>query len=68
MLIFVFICKGIEEKGAIWAAIGGIFSNFFPDLFREGGDFWRDFGAEMEFGGDIWGPGGPDRALRARAS
>ena len=57
MLIFVFICKGIEEKGAIWANIGRILSDFsriFPGM---GGDFWRDFGAEMEFGGEIWGPG-----------
>ena len=53
MLIFVFICKGIEEKGAIWANIGRILSDFS----REGGDFWRDFGAEMEFGGEIWGAG-----------
>ena len=30
---------------------------FFPGLSREEGDFWRDFGAEMEFGGEIWGAG-----------
>ena len=52
MLIFVFICKGTEEKGAIWANIGRILSDFS----REGGDFWRDFDAEMGFGEEIWGP------------
>ena len=26
----------------------------FSDFSREGGDFWRDFDAEMEFGGEIW--------------
>ena len=64
MLIFVFICKGIEEKGAIWANIGRILSDFS----REEGDFWRDFWAGKAAGGEIWGPGGRHRALRARAS
>ena len=57
MLIFVFICKGTEEKGAIWAAIGRILSDFSRVFLGRKGIFGRDFGAEMEFGGEIWGPG-----------
>ena len=67
MLIFVFICKEMRKKGAIWAAVGGFF-RIFPGLSREEGDFGRDFDAEMEFGEEIWGPGGRDRGLRALAS
>ena len=67
MLIFVFICKEMRERGAIWAAVGGFF-RIFPGLSREEGDFWRDFWAEKAAGGEIWGPGGRHRALRARTS
>ena len=43
----------MREKGAIWANIGRILSYFS----REGGDFWRDFGAGKAAGGEIWGAG-----------
>ena len=68
MLIFVFICKGTEEKGAIWAAVGGFF-RIFPGSFSGGRGFlegfWRGDGI---WRGDLGRRERRDRALRARAS
>ena len=56
MLIFVFICKGMRERGAIWAAVGGFF-RIFPGSFSGGRGFLEGFwGGDGIWRGDL-GPG-----------
>ena len=64
MLIFVFICKGIEEKGAIWAAVGGFFRIFLGRKGIFGGIFGPGRRLEGRFGAREGGKGrcAPGRA------
>ena len=61
MLIFVFICKEMREWGAIWAAVGGILSDFSRVFLGRKGIF----GAGKAAGEGDLGPGGRHRALCA---
>ena len=68
MLIFVFICKEMREWGAIWAAVGGILSDFSRVFLGRKGIFGGNLARRWNLEGRFGARERPDRALRALAS